>query len=506
MKKNRFCRFLSLLSAMLAAMQFSSCGLVSVTDMRTESENKKNEIEQDNTENKNNNDTNKKDPPAKLVLPEIKDYLSEFDGINYQNDVLVITSPDTEKFSPDEETPEMISESVYLRNRRAEEAVGVKIVTRRGEINAMLDKTKNSAKSGTFFTDILMIPIYKFGYYAIDSLLLDMRSVQSFDPSAEYFNSSAASAVSGGFATLGITGNEVVSPDSYMSVFVNKDILKKAGADISEIYSSASDGSWTYDILFEYTAAVDALSDASLSLTSETADSRLSDIVFTSSGCDLVFGLHTKTPRIGFTPASSEKAMNNIKKLFSVKKTSEEKGSSKDISASELFFSGRSAFHIESLGILGSLADSEVDFAILPLPKSEEAGNYRTLISNNETLFAIPKNHRDPEYAVTSLSAICAASPGMHAEYVNYAFSNILRDADSANMLDIILNSAVFDFAFAYGGVYPDIAAATYKLVRSVSDKEDISATYEELEKKAAECFTENINIEKAEFKKPKEK
>ncbi len=506
MKKNRFCRVLSLFSAMLAAMQFSSCGLVTVTDMRAESEDKKTEFEQNNTENKNNDDTDKKDPPSKLVLPEIKDYLSEFDGINYKNDVLVITSPDTEKFSPDEETPEMISESVYLRNRRAEEAVGIKIVTRRGEINAMLDKTKSSAESGTFFTDILMIPIYKFGYYAIDSLLLDMRSVRSFDPSAEYFNSSAASAVSGGFATLGITGNEAVSPDSYTSVLANKDILQNAGADISELYASASKGSWTYDLLFEYTAAVDALSDASLSLTSEVADSRLSDIVFTSSGCDFVFGLHTKTPRIGFTPSSSEKAINNIKKLLSAKKTSKEKNSSKDISASELFSSGRSAFHIQSLGMLVSLADSETEFAILPLPKSEEAGNYRTLISNNETLFAVPKNHRAPEYAVTSLSAICAASSGMYSEYVNYAFSNILRDADSANMLDIILSSAVFDFAFAYGGVYPDIAAATYKLVRSASDIEDIPAVYEELEKKAAVCFTENVNIKKAEFKKPKEK
>ena len=94
----------------------------------------------------------------------------------------------------------------------------------------------------------------------------------------------------------------------------------------------------------------------------------------------------------------------------------------------------------------------------------------------------------------------------MYSEYVNYAFSNILRDADSANMLDIILSSAVFDFAFAYGGVYPDIAAATYKLVRSASDIEDIPAVYEVLEKKAAVCFTENVNIKKAEFKKPKEK
>ena len=110
---------------------------------------------------------------------------------------------------------------------------------------------------------------------------------------------------------------------------------------------------------------------------------------------------------------------------------------------------------------------AKADWGVLPLPKGKEADDYRTLISNTELVFAVPKNHTNGEIPAIILSALNAASYGhIYDEYVNYHMAEVLRDNDSINMLEMILTTASFDFALAFGSAYPTIASATYRLIR----------------------------------------
>jgi len=110
---------------------------------------------------------------------------------------------------------------------------------------------------------------------------------------------------------------------------------------------------------------------------------------------------------------------------------------------------------------------AKADWGVLPLPKGKEADDYRTLISNTELVFAVPKNHTNGEIPAIILSALNAASYGhIYDEYVNYHMAEVLRDNDSINMLEMILTTASFDFALAFGNAYPTIASATYRLIR----------------------------------------
>jgi len=63
---------------------------------------------------------------------------------------------------------------------------------------------------------------------------------------------------------------------------------------------------------------------------------------------------------------------------------------------------------------------------------------------------------------------------------VNQSMLHVLRDNDSVNMLDMILDTASFDFALAFGTAYPSIADATYKLIRECASTGELETYYRE--------------------------
>ena len=131
------------------------------------------------------------------------------------------------------------------------------------------------------------------------------------------------------------------------------------------------------------------------------------------------------------------------------------------------FSVGESAFLIDYLYIMSWMPGAKADWGVVPLPKGAETDEYRTLISNTELVFAVPKNHTNGEVPAIILSALNAASYGyIYDEYVDYHMEDILRDNDSINMVDLILDTASFDFALAFGNAYPTVAASTYRLIR----------------------------------------
>ncbi|MBO7405311.1 MAG: hypothetical protein J6V24_10160, partial [Clostridia bacterium] len=137
------------------------------------------------------------------------------------------------------------------------------------------------------------------------------------------------------------------------------------------------------------------------------------------------------------------------------------------------------------------------DWSDLPLPKgSEEAEGYKTLVSNDTGTFAIPKDHTNPEIPEIIPSGLNAASYGyMNDAYVEYYMMNVMRDNDSVNMLDLILDTASFDFAIAFGNAYPEIAEATYKRVRAAAPTNTLGEGFTEKRGEANRTMRENFDL-----------
>lgn len=411
-------------------------------------------------------------------------YLSSIPKRDYGGAVFFITTPATDYISPDD-TESSVSKLAIERNAKVEEQLGISLVMSLKDAGTMLNEMKQSAASGDYYTDLLMIPVYMIGSFRAENTLINMRSLPFFDIDQPYFNAESSAMTSGGFSTYGVAGHASISPSSYTAMYMNKSVLTEAGADPSAVYSSVVNGTWTWDEYMKLNEAVRGLNDTRAvsgqetyyTFTAENTASRVPDLIFKSSGNEFITTGTRRTPIIGYDSEKVQPVMNVLYDLYNdpMAKISAESG------AVAAFADGKSAFLADYLYVMNWMTNSSADWGIVPLPKETERGAYKTLISNNELVFSVPVNHTNGEFAAVTLSALNAASYGyIYDEYVNQSMLHALRDNESVNMLDLILDTASFDFALAFGTAYPKIADATYKLIRECASTNDLEAYYQE--------------------------
>ncbi len=426
-------------------------------------------------------------------------YLSEIPKRDYGGAVFFITTPATDYISP-EDTESSVSKLAIERNAKVEEQLGISLVMSLKEAGTMLAEMKQSAAAGEYYTDLLMIPVYMVGSFRAEDTLINMRSLPFFDIDQPYFNAESSAMTSGGFATYGVAGHASISPSSYAAMYMNKSVLTEAGADPAAVYSSVVGGTWTWDEFLKLNEAVRSLNEirtvsgaeAYYTFTAENTASRIPDLVFKASGNEFVTTGTRRTPIIGYNLKKVQPVMDVLYELYndSMTQISAESG------AVTMFAEGKSAFLTDYLYIMNWMTNSAADWGIVPLPKETGSGEYRTLISNNELVFSVPINHTNGEFAAITLSALNAASYGyIYDEYVNQSMLHTLRDNESVNMLDLILDTASFDFALAFGTAYPQIANATYKLIRECAATNDLAAYYQERIVDANKEMKEEFNL-----------
>ena len=115
------------------------------------------------------------------------------------------------------------------------------------------------------------------------------------------------------------------------------------------------------------------------------------------------------------------------------------------------FREGRGLMYISGILSTTYLRDMEDEFGIIPLPKYDEAQSeyYTWMNLNNSSSLAIPISNHNLEMTGMICEALAAESMTTltPAYYETTLSGKVARDDDSIAMLDIILNSGVFDFA-----------------------------------------------------------
>ncbi len=143
------------------------------------------------------------------------------------------------------------------------------------------------------------------------------------------------------------------------------------------------------------------------------------------------------------------------------------------------FRSGHVLFWGNMLGSFGGLREMEDEFGVLPMPKmDEQQESYGEYISNGWcTAYGIPMTNSDPERTGKVLDAICGYSHETlrNALYDTLFGAKFVRDPESVEMLDIIFDSKMFDWAVdfswgvsfkeTYNGIYSDSHDSTNNFV-----------------------------------------
>ncbi len=422
----------------------------------------------------------------------IEEYLKALPQLTFDGTTVFFTSPGASYLVPDTlDTP--VSQMAYERNKALEARYKVSISNSVKDANTMLEETKNAVASGSYYSDFLMVPYYMTGHFKSAGVLENLRSLPYLDMDKPYFYSESADALSAGYNTWGICGYASVSPSDMTGVFFSKDLVEETGMALPD--SLVDEGKWTWDAFYSYVAGVQTLNGEKetpryYTVTAQNTASRLVDLIYTACGQDLVLSGELLIPTIAFTAETAAPAMEYASRIYG-----DDRAITDDTAGAVGCFSrGESLFLVDYVYVSSWLTNSATDWGLLPLPKMTEAGQYRTLVANTTPVFTVPLGTVNNELASVLLSAINAASyHKLHDAYVEHSMIYTLRDNDSVNMLDLVLDTAAFDFAPAFGSAYPNIAAGTYNLMRETAAAGTIPGDFETRSSKANMVLAEHF-------------
>ena len=468
-------RILALFCAAALLTSLSSCGFIVVNDISSrgaQSEGAGDEGEGDETSKSSTGYVKYTDRGDARAVSEA--YLDSLPARDYDGAVFFIATPSKGYFAPDD-TETVLSRLAVQRNAEVSEKLNITMLTDEIPAASMLEQLNQAIASGSFFTDLLLIPFYQVGAFKATSTLLNMRTAPFFDLDQPFFLEESSRMTSGGYTTYAVAGDATLSPSDFAAVYFNRTILTDAGVDPRAIYRAVTEGKWTWDYLLSVTEAVRNLGGYH-TVTAESVSERFPDLVFKSSGSDYILTGALKVPVVGYTVRSAQNVMDVLEQIYN-----DPDARVRDMpDAVTAFSEGKTAFHVEYLYAMSWLTNAAADWGLLPLPKGSEATeSYRTLMPGDAQVFAIPKNHTNAEIPAIVLSALCAASDGyIYDAYVDYNMLEVLRDNDAVNMLDLILDTASFDFALAFGNAFPAIADATYRLVRQCAPSNSLAKEF----------------------------
>lgn len=442
---------LTMMASILACALLSSCGLIVINYPSEDVPEESVSAEPGGSETVKPYSKVEKDTSLRA-----KQYLETIENADYNGGVVKIAST-YPALSDTESAPQLISYAVTERNRLVGEKLGVEIYTESTDAATLFAELSASMKSGMYYCDLLVIPQNSVASLAASGLLFNLRSLPKFDLSAPYFNASSVEAGAAGYASYAVAGEMTYSPYSFWGMFFATDRLAELG--LESPYKLVRSGGWTLDAYFSLITETGAYNTT---VTGKWGDGA-ADAFFFASGGKLMSSGVKKQPSVAIDTSSVDDTVSVYQRIFGDGRARcREAGGIGAFAESGLFL-------VDRLDAMYTLADSDVNWGLIPLPKSSESQEgYITLASDDSLMMAVPSVLLSDERTSQVLRAIAAASAGrIPQSFIDHTQNSLLRDNESAIMLDKILENVRYDFAYTAGVMYPTSASATYYALRN---------------------------------------
>ncbi|MCI8387616.1 MAG: hypothetical protein HFE63_04030 [Clostridiales bacterium] len=360
-----------------------------------------------------------------------------------------------------EENGDNVNDAIYKRNRKIEDMYNCKITVDEVEDTASGFRTAVFSNDDLF--DIAMIVDEKVASIYCEGLSSTWDILPYVDLDRSWWNKSASD-------TFSIKGNQYAAVGDYSLSMVtrnfvtlfNKSMIEDANLN-DNLYDLVRDGKWTLDKLIEIEKQFsrDLNGDGVLDGNDQWAVSGAVKLYFGSliTGAGVKYISTDKDGNPYFAIPNNEFAIDVFQKVFNLHKGENiYYKMSSDVHAGtnesrDMFKNGQLAFQGTALKSIDQYRDANFDIGILPYPKyNEEQGNYYTLVSNG-AVSVIPKTL--PEDRAENVSIILEAlARDSHYNLIPTYREVVLktkytRDDDSADMLDIIFQSSVFDLGLS---------------------------------------------------------
>ncbi|MHC1695255.1 MAG: extracellular solute-binding protein [Eubacteriales bacterium] len=401
-----------------------------------------------------------------------------------------------------EENGEPINDAVYRRNRYVEDQYNVKIAETR--TNDVFGNAKKAILSGDTAYDMVLTDFSSAASLASQGLLQDLSSLPYLDLGRPWYDQRANEQMSI-YGKLFMTVGElnILDNDATWVVMFNKKVAKDNG--IENLYQLVYDEEWTLDKFNEVIHKVskdingDSVYDENDQMGLLTDDGFMT-MVFYNMGIYCAQKDKDDVPYLSLNDTRTPEILSKIYEIINDKTATINANKLTHIKnpwtdgVNKMFQENRGLFYCISLTVMHKLRNMESDFGVLPYPKYDGQSEYHhTVQPSTATCFIVPISTADTERTAIILEALSAESMyTLTPAYYDITITNkLIRDEDSAYMLDIIFSTRQYDlgFIFNWGNIGYLSASLKYDASTFVSKYEANEEKYKAQMEKTLEEF-----------------
>lgn len=369
-------------------------------------------------------------------------------------------------------TGDVIGDAVYNRNKKIEEQYNF-VVVEHGSSDPATE-AKNSIMAETDEFDMICIRIKDHITSLVNSgFLYDLNTVELMDLSQPYYDQHAMTFLSIANKQFAVTGdlltmdNDATRCALFNKVMFNNLQLADDPAVGDTLYNLVKDGKWTLDKLEACSILATKDLNGDNQMTDEDqwgmANEVFNALALYNAGGNVLFVKDPATDIPSYA-AYNEKSISAFQRIIPLVRAEHSKWYSNAYTEVHPFFqSGRILFHLAQLSEVTLYRSMEIDFGIIPLPKYDEAQDryYSPVTAYGSNCISIPVTASDLNRTATIIEALsCESMYTVTPAYYDVTLeSKMLRDEESVEMLDIILNTTMFELGYiwTWGGIYSTI-------------------------------------------------
>jgi len=357
----------------------------------------------------------------------------------------------------EDESSDPLNGAVYARQRTVEERFNVRIKPVMRAWDQIYNELSKTVKAGTDEYSLALTHVINGVYSMLSSgIAVNWNTVPHVDFNKPWWNHRMNDELSVyGILCTAVSDFMIFDPNV---IYFNKQMI--ADYNLENPYGIVKDYKWTWDKLEEMAKLAskdlngDGIFDESDQYGFVTLTSWMMDSAIHAYGLSI-----TKRDEDGYAqvnldnPVFYELTDKLNRLMFTGNQTFVgywDPNAPVDNESAVPMSSGRCLFHVDPLSAAMRYRSYEVDFGILPFPKSDYADEYLSLSWNG--FMIIPQTANLEKVGMVSEALAAESYRHVIPEYYSVLLtSKLTRDEESMEMLDIIFKGATYDFALNLG-------------------------------------------------------
>ena len=403
-----------------------------------------------------------------------------------------------------ENSGETLDDAMYYRNIEVEDLLDVKLnyfdaqVTT-DQTGATLEKL---VMAGDTTYDMFSLIQWNAAKYAYQNMYYNMKDAPYISFDQPWWNYDYMKEMTiGEDKVYCLVGDVHVDSTRCMNcVYYNKDLYTDYYDDGDAMYDVVLEGKWTFDLLQQYAGEVwmdlngNNVADIEDQLGYSLNDYNNVDGILYACGVRATTRDENDIPVLALM---TERGVDALKKSYDVffntiggkgmglleYSTSEYE---EDVMFRDKFGEGTTMFYFGFFYSAESLRDMDDAYGIIPYPKLDEAQeNYYSIAHDIISIMTLPVNCTKVEAASAVLEALAfiGYQDVLPAYYESLLKAKYVRDAKSAQMIELIRENFITDIAYVYGDAFNQMGYACRNMI--ANKKDNLQAWYDSMEKAA---------------------